>query len=46
MFESMNTAVVKVSVSGGKIKALGRGKAVVYVYAQNGVFKKLTITVK
>ncbi|MBO4396212.1 MAG: Ig-like domain-containing protein [Eubacterium sp.] len=45
-YESMNPEVARVSASGGKITAVSSGKAVIYVYAQNGVYKKLTITVK
>ena len=43
-FESTNTKVVKVRK--GKVKAVGKGKATVYAYAQNGVYKTIKVTVK
>ena len=30
----------------GKVKAEGRGKCVIYIYAQNGVFASFAVTVK
>ena len=44
-YESTNTKVAKVSAK-GKIKAVGKGTCHVYVYAQNGIYKKVTVTVK
>ena len=44
-YESSNTKVATVS-SSGKIKAKKKGKAVIYAYAQNGIFKKITVNVK
>ena len=43
-FESGNTSVATVS-STGTIKAAGKGSCYVYAYAQNGLFKKVNITV-
>jgi len=42
---SSNQAVVKVSVN-GKITAKQKGTAVIYVLAQNGINKKVTVVVK
>lgn len=44
-YESSNTAVAKVTKK-GKIKALKKGKATIYVYTQNGICKKIKVTVK
>ena len=44
-YESANPKVAKVS-SSGKIKALKKGKTYIYVYAQNGISKKIKVTVK
>ncbi|MBP3233324.1 MAG: Ig-like domain-containing protein [Eubacterium sp.] len=44
-FESSDTSIATVS-SKGKIKAVGKGKCYIYVYAQNGVSTKVKITVK
>ena len=30
----------------GKITAKGKGKTTIYVYAQNGLYKKIAVTVK
>ena len=43
-YESDNPAVATVSKS-GLIKAVGKGNCSVYVYAQNGVFAKVKVTV-
>ena len=43
-YESTNTKIAKVSKS-GKITAAGKGTCHVYVYAQNGVYKKVKVTV-
>lgn len=44
-YESSNSKIVAVS-SSGKIKAKKKGSCVIYVYAQNGVSKKVKVTVK
>ena len=44
-YESSNPAVASVS-SKGKIKGLKKGKVVIYAFAQNGINKKVKITVK
>ncbi|MBO4862998.1 MAG: Ig-like domain-containing protein [Eubacterium sp.] len=44
-YESTNPAVATVNTS-GKIKAVGKGKCDIYVYAQNGITKKIKVTVK
>ncbi|MBR2674419.1 MAG: leucine-rich repeat protein [Mogibacterium sp.] len=45
-YESSNPDVATVGASSGKIKAKGKGKAVIYVYEQAGQFQKIKITVK
>ena len=44
-FESSNPEIATVSKS-GKITALKRGKCTIYAYAQNGVYKKVKVTIK
>ena len=44
-YVSTNTAIATVN-SKGKIKAVGKGNCYVYAYAQNGVYKKVKVTVK
>ena len=44
-FESTNTKVVTVN-SKGKITGKSKGSATVYMYAQNGVYDKVKVTVK
>ena len=44
-YETSNPKVAKVS-SKGKIKAVGKGSCSIYVYAQNGVYKAVKVTVK
>ena len=44
-YESSNTKVATVT-SKGLIQAKGKGTCKIWVYAQNGVYKELTITVK
>ena len=44
-YESSNTKVATVT-SKGLIRAKGKGTCTIWVYAQNGVYKALTITVK
>ena len=44
-YESSNMAVAKVS-SKGRIKALSKGKVVIYAIAQNGKSKKIVVRVK
>lgn len=45
MYESSDTSIATVNKS-GVIKGLKKGKCTIYVYAQNGIFKKITVTVK
>ena len=44
-YESSNKKVANVTKS-GKIKVVGKGTCKIWVYAQNGVYKTITITVK
>jgi uncharacterized protein YjdB len=44
-YESDNKKVAKVDKK-GKITAKGKGKTTIYVYAQNGLYKKIAVTVK
>lgn len=44
-YESSNTAVATVDAK-GKVKGVKKGKCTIYVYAQNGVYKTVKITVK
>ena len=44
-FESSDESVATVTKS-GMIKAVGKGKAFIYVYAQNGTMAKVKVTVK
>lgn len=44
-FESTNTGVAKVTKA-GKIKGVGKGKCYVWIYAQNGVGKRVRVVVK
>ena len=44
-YESSNTKIATVN-SKGKIKAKNKGKCTIYVYAQNGVYKTVKVTVK
>lgn len=44
-FESSDESVAKVTAS-GKVKAVGTGTAKIWVYAQNGVYKTITVTVR
>ncbi len=44
-YESSNTKVATVTKS-GVIKGKGKGTCTVYAYAQNGVYKKIKVTVK
>lgn len=44
-YESTNTKVARVS-AGGVIQAKKKGKCDIYVYAQNGVYKRVRVTVK
>ena len=44
-YESTNPKIATVS-SSGKVKGIKKGTCYIYVYAQNGVFKKIKITVK
>ena len=44
-YESSNTKVVTVT-SDGVIKAMRKGNCKIWVYAQNGIYKVITVTVK
>lgn len=44
-YESSNTKIATVN-SKGKIKAKKKGRCTIYVYAQNGVYKTVKVTVK
>ena len=44
-YESTNTKIATVS-SKGVITAKGKGVCYIYVYAQNGVYKQVKVTVK
>ena len=44
-YESSNPKIAKVTAK-GKIKGLKKGTCYVYAYAQNGLMKKITVTVK
>ena len=44
-YESSNTAVATVTPE-GLIQAVGKGTCTIWVYAQNGVYAALTVTVK
>jgi uncharacterized protein YjdB len=44
-YESSNKAIATVN-SKGKIIAKAKGTCYVYAYAQNGVYKKITVTVE
>ena len=44
-YESSNPNVATVTAK-GMIKAIGKGSCTVWVYAQNGVYKAITVTVK
>ena len=44
-YESSNPEVAKVSKT-GKIKAVTKGKAKIFVYAQNGLFKVVSVEVR
>lgn len=43
-YKSSNTKVVTVT-SKGVISAVGKGSCTIWVYAQNGVYKEITVTV-
>jgi hypothetical protein len=44
-FESSNKKIATVDKN-GKITGKGKGKTTIYVYAQNGLYKKIAVTVK
>ena len=44
-FESSDPAVATVTAK-GKVTAVGKGSCMIYVYAQNGLFKTVKVTVK
>ena len=45
VFESANTQIATVDKK-GKVKAIAKGKCVIYAYAQSGIFGKVTVNVK
>lgn len=44
-YESLNPKVATVSAK-GKVKGISKGTGYIYVYAQNGIFKRIKVTVK
>ena len=44
-FESNKSAVAKVNKN-GTVTAKKKGTAIIYVYAQNGIYEKVKVTVK
>lgn len=44
-YESSNSKVASVTKK-GVIKAKGKGRCIIYAYAQNGIYKKIAVTVK
>lgn len=44
-YESSNTKVATVGAKNGKITAKGKGTCYIYAYAQNGVYKRVKVTV-
>lgn len=44
-FESSNTKIATVNGK-GVIKAKKKGSCNIYIYAQNGIYKKIKVTVK
>ena len=44
-YESSNPGIAKVNSKTGEITGVKKGKCYIYVYAQNGVYKKVTVTV-
>ena len=44
-YESSNAKIATVTGT-GKVKGVGKGTCFVFVYAQNGIFKKVKISVK
>ena len=44
-YESSNPSIATVNKS-GKIKGKKKGKCDIYIYAQNGLYKKIKVTVK
>jgi len=45
-YESLNPEIAKVNKKTGKITGVSAGKTTIYVYCQNGVYKKVSVTVK
>ncbi len=45
-YESLNPKIAKVNKKTGKVTGVKRGKTKIYVYCQNGVYKKVPVTVK
>ena len=46
IYESENAGIAKVSKKGGNIRAISKGSVDIYVYAANGTYKKIRVTVK
>ena len=48
IWESTDTSIVKVTGKGTKVKFKGlkKGTCYVYAYAQNGIYKRIKVTVK
>ena len=45
-YESSNPKIAKVDEKTGKIKGIKKGTCCIYAYAQNGVYKKVTVNVR
>ena len=45
-FESLNPKVATVGYANGKVKGKAKGTTTIYVYAENGVYGKVKVTVK
>lgn len=45
-FESNDTTIATVGYKNGVVKGVKKGKTFIYVYTQNGICKKVTVTVK
>ena len=45
-YESSNPKIATVTKKGGKVTAKKKGTCYIYAYAQNGMFRKIKVTVK
>jgi uncharacterized protein YjdB len=45
-YESSNPRIAKVNAKTGEITGVKKGDCYVYVYAQNGVYKRVTVNVR